>query len=137
MKKTKTKYLGFVFISLIITIIACLPLYRSRLFNGIDLTFHLSRIEGLLTSIQDHQFPIALYPYKNYGFGYISPLFYCDLFLLLPAFLYKVGLPLVLAYKVEIFLFTFIGVLLMLITIYLVYCSFFYIRITLFYSLLN
>lgn len=72
-------------ISLIITILVMLPLLKSGIYRGEDLQFHLSRFDGIIQSIKDGQLPLAIYPYKNYGYGYASPLFYCDLFLIIPS----------------------------------------------------
>lgn len=63
-----------------------------------DTFFHLSRIEGYASSIQEGNLFPAIYPYKNHSFGYASPLFYCDLFLLLPALAYLLGVPLMVCY---------------------------------------
>lgn len=59
-----------------------------------DTFFHLSRIEGLAQSFCDGVFLPRIYPYKNAGFGYGSPLFYSDFFLVLPALLYLAGVSL-------------------------------------------
>ena len=71
-----------------ITIFACIPLFKSGIMYGHDMSFHLSRLTGIITSFQDNQMPIAIYPYKNFGYGYSSPLFYSDLFLIIPALKY-------------------------------------------------
>ena len=49
----------------------------------------------------------AIYPYENGGFGYGSPLFYSDIFLLIPAILHNLGLVLVDSYKFTVFLASF------------------------------
>ena len=80
----------YIFISSItLTAVVLLPLFFEGIYRGHDLQFHISRIDGIVQAIQDHQFPIALYPYKNFGYGYASPLFYSDLFLIIPAIIYK------------------------------------------------
>ena len=82
MKKSK-KYL----IALVIALLVSIPLY-SKYTSGLtcDLTYHLTRIEGIKQSLQAHIFPAYIYPYANNGFGYAAPLFYPDIFLLIPAF---------------------------------------------------
>ena len=85
--KQRRKYLLIVFSALAITIVSLIPFYSESIFNSQDLSFHLSRIDGVLTCLQDRQFPFAIYPFKNNGYGYGSPLFYCDIFLVLPALL--------------------------------------------------
>ena len=107
--KQRRKYLLIVFSALAITIVSLIPFYSESIFNSQDLSFHLSRIDGVLTCLQDRQFPFAIYPFKNNGYGYGSPLFYCDIFLVLPALLYRIGFSLIEAYKIFIFVSCFLG----------------------------
>ena len=97
----------YIFIlSIILTMVVLLPLFFKGIYRGHDLQFHISRIDGIVQAIQDHQFPIALYPYKNFGYGYASPLFYSDLFLIIPAIIYKLfNLNIVTVYKAIVFVF--------------------------------
>ena len=111
MKKFLKENLGFMFFSLLITAIAVVPFFFSGIYRGADLQFHLSRFDGILTAIADKQFPLALYPYKNFGFGYPSPLFYSDTFLIVPAILRGIiGLPLVTTYKIFVAICVFVTV---------------------------
>ena len=87
----------------------CIPFYSPSVFAGLDMTFHLSRIDGMLSAIRDLQFPIVIYPEKNFGFGYASPLFYCDLFLLPAAILYAMHIPIIIVYKIYVFMIAWIG----------------------------
>ena len=96
-------------VAFLIAAVFCIPFYRSELFTGLDLTFHLSRIDGLLYATRDLQFPVAIYPDKNFGFGYASPLFYCDLFLYPAAVLYALNIPLLIVYKIYVFIIAWIG----------------------------
>jgi len=82
-----------------------------------DTFFHLSRIEGLARSFKDKAFLPSIYPYKNGGFGYGSPLFYSDFFLTIPALLYQMGLSLSSCYKVLVFLASFFSALSMALTV--------------------
>ncbi len=90
------------------SVIFCLP-YLAKDFLAVeqDTFFHLSRIEGMARSIQEGSFFPSLYPYKNNGFGYASPLFYCDFFLIIPA-LVSLVFNLAAAYKFFIFSCTFL-----------------------------
>ncbi len=82
----------------------CLPYFCSDVLAlEHDTLFHLSRIEGLSEAIRRGDFLPALYPYKNNGFGYASPLFYCDILLIPFSLLYLAGLPLSWCYKLLIF----------------------------------
>lgn len=108
----KHKIIMQLLIALIIAIAFTFP-YLTKDFLGIehDTFFHLSRITGLATSIKEGNFFTSIYPYKNNGFGYASPLFYCDFFIIIPAIFYLCGLSLASSYKLLIFLFTFFSAL--------------------------
>lgn len=83
-----------------------LPLYRDGLNGGNDLTFHLSRIEGLYRSLQhfgkNRQLPVRIQPGWLDGYGYAVSVFYGDIFLYLPAVLRVIGFTLEEAYKVYV-----------------------------------
>lgn len=104
----KHQFILRLLIALIISICFTFP-YLTKDFLGIehDTFFHLSRITGLATSIKEGNLFPSIYPYKNNGFGYASPLFYCDFFIIIPAIFYLLGLSLANSYKLLIFLFTF------------------------------
>lgn len=100
----KHKILLFNIFSLILTCLVFIPLFKKGIYRGADLQYHLSRLDGIIEAIKDGQFPIAIYPSKNFNYGYPSPLFYCDLFLIIPALIrYYLNIPLVTMYKVIIF----------------------------------
>ncbi len=103
MKKSK-KYL----VAFIVALLFSIPLY-SKYITGftVDLSYHLTRIEGIKDALQAHTFPIYIYPYANNGFGYAAPLFYPDLFMLIPAFFYCLGVPILLSYKIFLFVVTY------------------------------
>lgn len=99
------KRILFSITSLILTCLTFIPFFKSGIYRGADLQYHLSRLDGIVEAIFDGQFPIAIYPNKNFGFAYPSPLFYCDIFLILPALIrYCLNIPLVTMYKIIIFL---------------------------------
>ena len=95
-------------IVLALTILLMFP-YLTKSFLAIehDTFFHVSRIEQYARALQHGQILLAIYPYENGGFGYGSPLFYSDIFLLLPAILHNLGLVLVDSYKLTVFLASF------------------------------
>lgn len=101
----------FVFISLIISLIFLYPYLVGPLNYEHDTLFHLSRIEGLAKAFSHQDFIPSIYFDKNMLYGYGSPLFYSDFFLIPFSFLYLLGLPLVITYKLVLFVFTFIGCL--------------------------
>ncbi|MEG0164336.1 hypothetical protein [Anaerorhabdus sp.] len=105
--KQNYKYLLF---SLIITIIFAYPfLIKDFLPLEHDTLFHLSRIEGLAQSFKDGVFLPRIYPYKNMNFGYGSPMFYSDFFLIIPALLYNLGISVSVCYVFIIMIFTFLS----------------------------
>lgn len=95
-------------IVLALTVLLMFP-YLTKSFLAIehDTFFHVSRIEQYAKALQHGQILPAIYPYENGGFGYGSPLFYSDIFLLLPAILHNLGLVLVDSYKLTVFLASF------------------------------
>ena len=86
-----------------ITLLACLPLFSNYLYFGHDLEFHMQRITAMAAELSYGQFPVRLTTTTLNGYGYASPLCYCELFLLLPALLYNLWLPLRTCYQVYLF----------------------------------
>ena len=96
-------------IALAITILFSIPLLTNSIPGfTVDFTYLLTRIEGIKSGLASHDFPIYIYPYVNNGFGYASPLFYPDIFLLIPTFLYCLGIPIIISYKIFIFIISFV-----------------------------
>lgn len=104
----KQNLVEYIFL-IVVTIFFCIPFLFNRFNVGYDLYFHLYRFEGIKDALQAHEFPIYLYPYHNFGFGYSSPMFYCDLFIMIPALLYAIGFRLITCYKLTLIFFVFIG----------------------------
>ncbi len=98
------------------TCILMLP-YIFKDFLGIehDTFFHVSRIEQLSKAIQHGNFIPAVYPSENNSYGYASPLFYSDFFLILPALLHLCGFSLTFCYKCIVFIASFISIFTMII----------------------
>lgn len=94
--------------ALFFTILLSLPyLTKDLLPVEHDTFFHVSRIEQLSRSIQEGHFFPAIYPYENNGYGYASPLFYSDFFLIIPALIHLCGIPVSVCYKISVFLASF------------------------------
>lgn len=83
-----------------ITVLACLPLFSNYLYAGHDLDYHLQRITAMAAELSYGQFPVRLTTTTLNGYGYANPLCYCELFLLLPALLYNLWLPLRTCYQI-------------------------------------
>lgn len=90
----------------LISFVFCIPLLFDHLYIGPDLGFHISRIKGLADSISAHQLPAYISPYTNNGFGYAMGLFYGDIFLYPFAFLYLIGVPVIIVWKIAITIIT-------------------------------
>lgn len=65
--------------------------------NSIDLMFHYMRIEGVKDGLASGQFPVRIDPEWLYGQGYACSIFYCNLFLMIPAVLRLLGFTVVTA----------------------------------------
>lgn len=99
---TERKMVSLVLI--ITTFFIGLPLYRSGLTNGVDLVFHLSRLDGIYQSLKfggggGTQFPVRIQSGWLDGYGYAVSVFYGDIFMYVPAMLRAVGFTLEEAYK--------------------------------------
>ena len=97
---------------LLLTIIFSLSLFTDSIYRGHDITFHLNRINGIGNALRDGQILPKLYPLTNYEFGYAAPLFYSDVFMYPAAIMYMIGIPLIIAYKVNLFLYILLGTIL-------------------------
>jgi len=86
-----------------IAVIATAPLLRWFLPWAHDLSFHLTRIEGVADGLRAGQFPVRINPTFINGFGYADPIMYPPLFLYFPALLRLVGVPQLFAYQIFIF----------------------------------
>lgn len=76
-----------------------LPLMVDYCINGMDLIFHLIRIEGVKDALAGGQFPVRIQPNWLYGNGYATSIFYGDTFLTVPALLRMLGFSVQSAYK--------------------------------------
>ncbi len=76
-----------------------IPLCNVQTFLGHDVYFHMTRMEALAQEIDAGNIPARLYYFVFDGYGYASPMFYGDLFLIIPALLILMGVPMPLAYK--------------------------------------
>ncbi|SJZ58271.1 YfhO family protein [Anaerorhabdus furcosa] len=102
-----------IFYCFLISLIFVYPLFSKNLVIGHDTLFHLGRIEALKDAYVNFDFFPRLYYHQNFMFGYATPLFYSDIFLILPALLRLMGLSLVFTYKLYLFICSFISVLCM------------------------
>ena len=84
---------------LLITLFGSIVFFADFLLQGHDLRFHLYRIINLSQSLRQGQIPQRIQAEMLNGYGYAAPLFYGELFLLFPALLLLIGVPVQMAYQ--------------------------------------
>lgn len=86
----------------VITVAASLPLFADFVFSGTDndLGFHMTRITAVAKELENGQFPVRMMTSMLNGYGYANSLYYCDIFLYLPAMLYNMMVPLSTCYQI-------------------------------------
>ena len=84
---------------LVVLIVVSAPLLAGDLLLGFDYRFHYYRIFSLAQGLRSGQIPTYIYPEYMNNYGYHLGLFYPDLFIYFPAFLYVVGFRLETAFK--------------------------------------
>ena len=98
-----------ILICILMTCLCLFSFFDTKIIVSHDLTFHLNRFVGLANAFEEGQILPKIYPYANNGFGYATPLFYCDLFLYPFAILYHFGLSAVWCYKTCVLFYTTLG----------------------------
>lgn len=88
-----------------------LPLFTDFLFMGHDLDFHMARIYTLACEIESGNWLAPIQTEMVNGYGYATPLFYSQLYLYFPAFLYLMGVPIQEAYKAYVLVINILTVL--------------------------
>lgn len=94
----------------IVAFLLGLPLYQPGIVGGIDLPFHMNRIEGIYEGLKEGQFPVRIQPGWLNGYGYAVSVFYGDILLYFPAVLRLVGFSLQDAMKAYLIAVTFLTV---------------------------
>lgn len=105
----KKKTVIDILICILMTCLCLFSFFDTKIIVSHDLTFHLNRFVGLANAFEEGQILPKIYPYANNGFGYATPLFYCDLFLYPFAILYHFGLSAVWCYKTCVLFYTILG----------------------------
>ncbi|MCD8325376.1 MAG: hypothetical protein LUC90_01465 [Lachnospiraceae bacterium] len=83
----------------LICLAGVLPFCTGQAIYGHDTTFHVQRIAWLAQELANGNCFPAIYSGALNGFGYAAPLFYCPLFLYVPAILYNCGCSLTFVYN--------------------------------------
>ena len=95
----------FIVLTLVmITIVASVPAFRSAVYEGHDLPFHLGRIQTIAEGLQSGQFPVRYDAKAWNGYGYISSIMYGNIFLYFPAVLYMMGTPVFRVFNIYVIL---------------------------------
>lgn len=97
---------SFVFI-LIGAIFVSYPIFTGYMRYGVDIGFHLTRIEGLKTELLNGQLPVKMQTIWCYGYGYPVSVYYGDLFLVIPALLRIIGFSVQFSYNVFLLIINF------------------------------
>ena len=99
-KKFLKELTGFTIMEAVILVITVFPFFKHGLSGyAPDLQYHLLRIEGVKEAILSHDYPCRIYHFFYADYGYGSPMFYPDIFLLIPAVFRIAGLSPLGAYK--------------------------------------
>lgn len=105
----KSKERVFVILSVLaITFVSVIPLFGSKLHIKHDILFHLNRIWEVSESFRAGIVPARMMTGLLNGYSYPISIFYCDVFLYLPALLCCMGIALQTAYKIYITVITFV-----------------------------
>lgn len=83
---------------------ASIPLFTYGFTKGLDIIFHLQRIEAITEGLKAGQFPVRMSSTHDDGYGYPVSVFYGDLLLYAPALLRLIGFSVSTAYKAYIFI---------------------------------
>lgn len=84
-------------------LLAIIPLIGRGVFIGDDWVYHIARLESLADNFANGDFITKIHGKLADSYGYGTGFFYSDLFLIVPACLCYLGLPLEMSYKFFIF----------------------------------
>ncbi len=108
--KNKIKNIIYLGVLFLVIVVASLPAFRSGVYNGFDLWFHMGRIESIATELSNGQFPVRYETMSWYGNGYISTTTYGNIFLYIPAVLHLAGMATFRCYNLYVILINVLGV---------------------------
>lgn len=83
-----------------ITLFASMTCLTDFMYYMHDRDFHLTRIISLASSLKELQIPHRISFDMLNGYGYATPLYYGEIFMILPAILYNLYLPLQTCYQI-------------------------------------
>ena len=115
-KHPKCVFLGA---SILFALLFCIPyLGKDLLPIEHDTFFHVARIQAMADAIGHKDFLPAVFPLQNNGYGYASPLFYNNQFLIPSALLVRLGMPVANSYKLLILVETVLACYAMMVLVY-------------------
>lgn len=89
---------------MLVVFVGMLPYMNSFLPKAWDLSFHLSRIEGVYQALKEGVFPAKINMVQSNGYGYISPIMYPQLLIYIPAVFRLLGMSLLNSYKLLVWI---------------------------------
>ena len=89
-----------------ISLVASITFFANTIPFGHDLDFHLTRIAAVSDELEKGNFPVRMMTEMLNGYSYPNSIFYCDIFLYIPALLYMMFVPLRICYQVYCIIFT-------------------------------
>ena len=89
-----------IIISIFIIFVIGMPLFQDKLVVGDDYDYHISRIQSITESLENHIFPVKIHYSLANGYGYGSGLFYSNLFLYIPAIINLITNNLAFSYNI-------------------------------------
>lgn len=100
LSKNKERISVFFMLVIIVTVTGYPYLKNGLSGHYSDLMYHLLRIESVKDAIMVGEYPAKIYSMFFNGYGYGSPMFYPDIFLLFPAILRVLGISPILTWKI-------------------------------------
>ncbi len=94
-----------------VAVFATLPLMRDSINAGLDLVYHMNRIEGISENILSGRPFLPIHTELLNGYGYPNGIFYPQLFLYFPAILRASGMSLVNSYRTFVLILNFFTVM--------------------------
>ncbi len=107
--KLSSNSIYFILFLIILTLLSSINLFHKGILFSHDVNFHLHRVMALVDNIKIGKILPVYFNYLN-GFGYGNGLFYCDLFMYIPAILNYLGLSLEVSYKIFIIIINFFSI---------------------------
>lgn len=100
---TQDKFISIIALS-IIWLVTSTPILCGYTVLTADGPYHMERVEGIANAIKAGIIPVRIEPSWLQGYGYGNGLYYCDLFLVIPAVLRIIGFSVTASYNTYLLL---------------------------------